>query len=228
MCRYSENNTLNPKKNVMNAKTITQIVLGLGALVLAYFILESIMIPQRFETLKGKKEAEVVNRLKDIRTAELAYRSIHGRFCSTLDSLVLFLGTGRLPTVKKTGEIPDSLTEAEALKLNLIRRDTIYSDAHSVLFPGVTDKAQHLANLKYIPFTNRSVEFSVSSGFVERGNVMVPVIEIGAHISDYLLEETDKYNQLIRNAIKRADDLGRFPGMKFGSMVDPQTEGNWE
>ncbi len=210
----------------MNAKNIARIILGIIAILLAYFLFESIMKPQRFEVLKSKKEAEVVTRLKDIRTAELAYKGVYGHFCATMDSLIIFLENGHLPTVKKTGEIPDSLTEAEALKLGLIRRDTIYDDAYTVLFPNHTDKTSHLTNLRYIPFTNRTKEFTIETGFIERSNVQVPVIEVGAFLADYMIEP--EYKQFVRNAIKRQQDMQRFPGRKFGSMDEPQTEGNWE
>lgn len=212
----------------MNWKIVSQVVLGIAAVVLAYFIFESIMIPQRFETIKSKKEAVVVTRLKDIRAAEMAYRGVYGRFCKSLDSLVMFLEDGKLPTVKKTGEIPDSLTEEEALRKGLIHRDTVYTEAYGVLFPN-HNKAEHLANFKYVPYTNRTIEFSINAGFVERGlAVWVPVIEVSTLITEYMQEEEGKYGQLIRNSIKRTEDLGRFPGVKFGSMLDPQTEGNWE
>ena len=210
----------------MKLRHILSIVLGITAIVLAYFLFESIMKPQRFETLRSRKEVEVVNRLRDIRTAQIAFRNVHGRFNSSLDSLVMFLEDGRLPTVRKTGEIPDSLTEAQALKLGIIRRDTVFTDAYSVLFPDNPDKQNHLAALKYIPFTSRTKEFTIETGFITRSNVNVPVIEVSAHLMDYMTEP--EYRQLVINAIKRAKDMNRFPGRKFGSMTDPHTEGNWE
>ncbi|MCL2682039.1 MAG: hypothetical protein FWE63_00970 [Bacteroidales bacterium] len=210
----------------MNVKNITRIILGIAALLLAYFLFESIMKPQRFETLRARKEVEVVNRLRDIRTAQLAYRNLNGRFTSTLDSLVMFLENGKLPTVRKTGEIPDSLTEAEALKRGIIQRDTVFTNAYSVLFPNHPDRQNHLANLKFIPFTGRTKEFTLETDFITRSNVQVPVIEVSALLIDYMPEP--EYRQLVINATKRAMDINRFPGRKFGSLIDPHTEGNWE
>jgi hypothetical protein len=209
----------------MKVKTITRIVLGIATVVLAYFLFESIMKPQRFETLRARKEVEVVNRLKDIRTAQLAFRSVHNRFAPTMDSLILFLEEGRLPTVRKLGEIPDSLTEAEALKLKIISRDTIFTDAYSALFPD-QDKAAHLTNLRFIPFTGRTKEFTVEAGFVPRNNIEVPVVAVSALLSDYMNEP--EFKQLVINASARARNINRFPGRMFGSMTDPITEGNWE
>ena len=217
----------------MSIKSIVRIALGIIAIGLAYFIFEGIMKPQRFETFRSRREAEVVNRLRDIRTAQIAFRNINGRFCGTLDSLILFLEHGQMPTVRKTGEIPDTLTEAQALRLGIIGRDTIFTNAHSVLFPDrVDDRAEHLATLKFIPFTRRTREFSIQAGMIERSNVFVPVVEVSAHITEYMLNEEGEvipeFRQFIRNAIKRAEDIDRFPGLRFGSMTDPHTEGNWE
>jgi hypothetical protein len=209
----------------MKTKNIFQIVLGIAAVVLAYFLFESLMKPQRFETLKVRKEVEVVNRLKDIRTAQLAFRSVHNNFAPTMDSLILFLENGKLPTVRKLGDIPDSLTETEALRLKIISRDTIFTDAYSVLFPE-HDKAAHLAGLRFIPFTGRTKEFTMEAGFVERNNIQVPVVEVSAFLGEYMNEQ--EYRQLVINAVARARGINRFPGRKFGSMTDPITEGNWE
>jgi hypothetical protein len=209
----------------MNLKNIIRIFLGVAAVVLAYFLFESIMKPQRFETLRNRKEVEVINRLKDIRTAQIAFRNIHGRFCSTLDSLIMFLEEGQLPAIRKTGEIPEEMTELEALRQGIITRDTIFMDAYSVLFPD-HDKATHLANLRFIPFTGRTKEFTLETDFIERSNIMVPVIEVSAFLLDYMTEP--EFKQLAINAVKRARDIERFPGRRFGSMTDPITEGNWE
>jgi hypothetical protein len=147
-----------------------------------------------------------------------------------LDSLILFLEVGKLPTVRRTGEIPEEMTEAEALKQGLIRRDTVYSEAYTVLFP-THEKATHLATLKYIPFTGRTKEFTIEAGTVQKNNISVSVLEVSALLREYMLtthEEERKYGQLVVNAAQRERNMNRFPGRKFGSMTDAQTEGNWE
>jgi hypothetical protein len=228
----------------MKLKIIIQVVLGIATIILAYLLFESIMKPQRFETLRSQRETLVIERLKDIRTAQIAFRNAHGRFISTLDSLVMFLEHGQLPTVRRTGEIPEEMTEAEALRLRIIRRDTVFTDAYFELFPPDTlrerhlttpeevqqfrqaQKETHLANLRFIPFTNRTKEFTIETGFLRRNNIEVPVIEVSAPLNTYMSEP--EYHQLVVNAMKRAVDMNRFPGRRFGSMTDPITEGNWE
>jgi len=209
----------------MKVKTIIQIVLGALTVVLAYFIFESIMIPQRFETLRTRKEVEVVNRLRDIRTTQLAFRNVHGHFAGTMDTLVHFLEEGRMPIVRRIGYVPDTLTEAEALRMGIITRDTIFEYAYKALFPD-RDRATHMANFRFIPFTNRTKEFTVEAGFITRHEIQIPVVEVSAFLLDYMTEP--EFQQLAVNAVKRERDIGRFPGRRFGSMTDPITEGNWE
>ena len=214
----------------MNLKNITRIVLGIAALVLAYYLFESIMQPQRFETARVRKETQIVERLRDIRTAQIAFRNVNGRFVSTMDSLIMFLEHGQLPTVRRTGEIPEEMTEREALRLGYIQRDTIFSDAFEVLFPD-RDKTVFLANLRFIPTTDRTREFTMETGFIERGGgggtgIQVPVIEVSASLFDYMTEP--EFRQLTLNYAQSERNKNRFPGRRFGSMIDPITEGNWE
>ncbi|MCL2413241.1 MAG: hypothetical protein FWC98_03785 [Bacteroidales bacterium] len=215
----------------MKTKTIVQIALGIATIVLTYFLFESIMKPQRFETLRARKEVEVVNRLRDIRTAQVAFRNVHGHFAGTMDTLVHFLEEGTVPIVRRIGYIPDTLTEAEALRMGIISRDTTFINAYEALFIDSVnfphrDRAVHMANFRWIPFTNRTKEFSVEAGFIERNNIQIPVVEVSAFLLDYMDEP--EFRQLAINAVKRARDINRFPGRRFGSMTEPITEGNWE
>ncbi|MCL2414698.1 MAG: hypothetical protein FWC94_05530 [Bacteroidales bacterium] len=209
----------------MKLRTIFQILLGIGTIILSYFIFESIMKPQRFENLRSAREAVVVERLRDIRTTQLAFRNVHGHFAETMDTLIHFLEEGKMPIVRRIGYVPDTLTEAEALRMGIITRDTIFEYAYEALFPD-RNRATHLPSLRYIPFTNRTREFTVEAGFITRHEIQIPVVEVTAPLLYYMTEP--EFQQLAINAVKRAQDIGRFPGRRFGSMTDPITEGNWE
>lgn len=126
-------------------RIIIQVLLGIISVVLAFLLFESIMAPVRFNKEKKIREEVVVQRLKDIRTVQMAHKSSFGRYIANIDSLVLFLESGQLPMVKKIGNVPDSLTEIQALKLKIISRDTVYENAYEVLFPTQENKAKHLS-----------------------------------------------------------------------------------
>ena len=58
-------------------KLIIQILLAAGALYLGYLCYQSVQNPIQFQKLKDQRYARIIQKLKDIRTAQDAYKSIH-------------------------------------------------------------------------------------------------------------------------------------------------------
>jgi hypothetical protein len=202
-------------------KRIVQIVLTLVIIFLAWMVYRSIMEPVKFKTTREERELKVVERLKDIRSAQLVYKSVNGRYTADFDTLIDFIQAGRLPIVLKIGTTPDTLTEMDALKMGIIRRDTSYVSVKDSLFKRPDFK---LEDLHIIPFS-KGEKFEMEAGMIDKGGYMVPVMECRAHYETFL-KDMDK--QLIINHIDRVKKMERFPGMKFGSMFDASTDGNWE
>ena len=71
-------------------KILLEVVLLCGILALVYAIYSSIMKPVNFNKQKEKREVVAIQRLKDIRTLQVAYKSVNGKFVSTIDSLKNF------------------------------------------------------------------------------------------------------------------------------------------
>ncbi len=206
----------------MNKKLIIQIVLIVVAIVLSYMVYDSIMKPVRFNEQVNKREEAIIEKLKDIRTIQVAYKSIYNRYTGSFDTLIDFLKNGKLPIIKKIGNVPDSLTEEQALKMKLVSRDTVYVNAFEELFKG--KKEIDLTKLKIIPHSDNK-EFSIKAAIITKSSIQVPVFEITAKYDDYLIGMDE---QLILNKKTKATDLNRFDGLKLGSLDEPSTDGNWE
>ncbi|MDP2114571.1 MAG: hypothetical protein Q8K69_10995, partial [Bacteroidota bacterium] len=78
-------------------KTVIQIVLVAVAIILAYLLYTSVERPLDFEKAKKERYNATIERLKDIRKAEIAYKDIHGKFTGSWDTLINFVKTGELP-----------------------------------------------------------------------------------------------------------------------------------
>lgn len=206
-------------------RIVLQIALGVIAVVLALVIYRGIMKPVRFNQEKDQRAAVVVQRLKDIRTVQEAYKKAYGHFINDIDSVILFLQDGELPYTRMIGTVPDSLTEEEAIKLKIVSRETFTENAYNVLFPKETDKDGHLARLAYVPYTQQTEKINLQAGFIEKNGYNVPVFEAKVPF-ELFLNGMDE--QLIRNTISQANDLNRYPGIKVGSMEEAITDGNWE
>ncbi len=206
----------------MNKKIIIQIVLIVVAIVLTYLVYDSIMKPVRFNEEVSKRELIIIDKLKDIRTMQIAYKSVYNRYTGSFDTLVDFMKNGKLPIIKKIGNVPDSLTEEQALKMKIVSRDTVYVNAYEEIFGGKKDI--DFNTLKIIP-SSENKEFGIKAAIITKSSVQVPVFEVTALFDDYLIGMD---NQLLINKKTKAKDNNKFEGLKLGSLDEPSTDGNWE
>ena len=72
-------------------KKAIQIVLFLVIVVLGYILVDSILTPLEFQNTTKLREAAVIERIKDIRTAQRAYKTVHQRFTGSFDTLINFV-----------------------------------------------------------------------------------------------------------------------------------------
>ncbi len=195
-------------------KTAFQILLPIVILILVYLIYDSIMEPVRFRQEARHRESRVIERLKDIRTAQVAHRSRYGKFTGDLDSLADFIKYDSLAIVMATGTVPDTLTESKAVELGIVQRDTAWIPAKDSLF---AKKRYPVDSLPYIPFSDGE-RFTMRAGKIERGLVELPVFEASCEIPDYMRGLEDEYRIYYT----------REEGLKVGSMIEASLDGNWE
>ena len=194
-------------------KTAIQIGLTIVILVLVYLIYDSIMEPVRFNQEVARREAAIIQRLRDVRQVQVAHRSVYQRYNSDLDSLVSFVRKDSLPLIMAIGTVPDTLTEGEAVRAGLVRRDTIWIAALDSLF---RNKRYPVDSLPYVPFS-KGKRFNLQAGMIERGLVKLPVFEAYT-MPEHYMSDLDDW----RTYYTRVD------GLKVGSMIEASIDGNWE
>jgi hypothetical protein len=203
-------------------KKIIQILLAVLIIVMAYLLVESIMKPIRFKKEQTHRYAVVIQNLKDIRKAQLAYKDVYGEFTGSLDTLTNFVKYDSLKIIYKKGEIPEDMlgkiTEKEAIAKGIIIRDTIRIPVLDSLF----GKDYPVDSLRYVPFSGGK-EFKMAEGEVVTGSKLkVKVFEAKAP-SKWILKGLDR--QMIINF----NDGWDYPGLKVGSLEEANNAaGNWE
>jgi hypothetical protein len=203
-------------------KTVIQILLGVIIVYLAYLAYDSIAKPIAFKKEQTKRYAETVQRLKDIRTAELAYKDVNKNFTGSFDTLIGFVKNGKFPVVRRIGEIPEDLlgkvSEKEAIAKGMIIRDTtlipVIDSLYADNFP--------IDSLRFIPYSG-GVQFRLGIGVVATGSGLnVKVFEAKAP-SKYILKGMDQQEVINLN------DGAAYPGLKVGSLTEANNAaGNWE
>ncbi len=209
-------------------KTVLQILLFIVAVVLAYFIYQSIQRPLDFEKAKDARYEATIERLKDIRKAELAYKDVYGRFTGSWDTLLNFVINDSVVNVRKVGELTDSMIEAglserRAIRMGLLIRDTVRESVLGSVFP----KSYDANSLKYVPVPGEPSEFHLGATIIVTGSgIGVPVFEAKAH-NNIILRGLDQ--QLIINLNDQRRTNEKYPGLRVGSLTETvNNAGNWE
>lgn len=110
------------------------LVFAAASVFLVYRNYRSIAEVQEFNEAKSANDSKVIQGLKDLRTAQLGFRQAYGSFTGDLNTLGEFVKGGSIVMIRAVGQVPDTLTEAKALELGIIERDTINAPALDSLF----------------------------------------------------------------------------------------------
>lgn len=199
-------------------KILIFVVLPIIIVVLGYLIYTSIQEPVIFEKNKKFREALAIERLKDIRTLQVAYKTKFGKFTSSLDTLIDFYKNGQLTLIKQIGSMDDSVAVAQ----KRVFRDSIKIAVKDTLLnrPGFV-----IDSIAYIPYSGGK-KFEMKAIIGKVSGVDVPLFEASAPY-DLLLKGLDR--QLIINLKSDRESSTRYPGLKVGSIESPNNNaGNWE
>lgn len=196
--------------------TIAVFVFFAIAALTGFFVYRSIQEPLEFAADKKERHEAIKNNLMAIKDLQLSYKSVKGNYSKNFDDLLGFVENDSFPVVKAIGNVPDSLTEAQALEQGLISRDTVKvsikdSMAHKLSRDyNITD----FGNLAMVPFT-KGEKFRMDAGEIERGKVKVPVFEVSVK-NEVIFPDWDEH------FYQDEEDL------QIGSMAEPITTGNWQ
>lgn len=208
-------------------KVTFKILLVAAAILLAYMCYRSIMGPIEFNRERDAREEAIKARLIDIRKAQIEYKNRHKVHAANFDELVKFLNEEKLPFIIKEGVLTDEqlekgMTEAEAVKKGLIKRDTFWVVAKDTLFGKgfIVDSLRYVPNIPNAQFAMDTASITSSSGYT------IKVFEAGVPYDTYL-GDLDK--QQVANLKDMAQKLDRYPGMRVGSLTEVNNyAGNWE
>ncbi len=197
-------------------KLVIQIVLAIASLFVAYMIYDSIQSEIEFRKETERRKEVVVERLKQIREAEVMYKSRKGEYAKTFDQLINFLRNDSIEVVFSVGDLPDSLIgqEAKAIEMGIITRDTTLIPVRDTLFSGQFE--QVVDSLPYIPFSGGK-KFNIDAGEIESGKVKVKVFEVSASLGN-IYRGLDLSNK----------NIDTSEVIKVGSMEEATLNGNWE
>lgn len=152
-------------------------------------------------------EASVINKLKLIRDAEIAYRSVNGKYTSDWDQLISFVDTGRffITERKETIITLDYGADSVYIEIDTLGTTPVYDSLMgNNKYPNLK-----LERISYLPH-NATKQFELFADKITKGGISVDVFEA---------KDTDPVNP---KRIKAENPL------RVGSRTEVTTAGNWE
>ena len=233
--------------NSVLKKVLTYLILPLIIVGLTVAIVRSVMEPVDFNKHKAYRESVAIQRLKDIRDLQVAYKNVNGRYASILDSLKLFYNEGKMKITMQVGSKDDSLAMAHTDQIKKKFRGLKPAQLNEKLYELYLAGEQNLVfevksqipvkdtlfndrpnfvvdSLAFIPFSGDSI--IMESTIKKVSGVNVPLFEASMPYKS-LLKGLD--NQLRINLDAEQEDKGRYKGLQVGSVTAPNNNaGNWE
>lgn len=233
-------------------KTVLNILLAVASIALVVMCYQSLMIPIEFNDEVAKRDAVIIQRMKDIRTLQEEYQNKYGIYTDSWDQLENFVKNDKIAIVNKVGSLTDEqlqggLTEDKAWKylcdpkkyskeiaqFNLSKatfsRDSIYV---SVLEKdSITCTPEEL---RFIPKFSEdcrdaacadTIELNIGTLLSASGYTM-PLFEAKVPYKAYL---NDLNEQELSNKVVDRELMDKFPGIQVGDATQANNNaGNWE
>ncbi|MBQ2489019.1 MAG: hypothetical protein II525_04325 [Bacteroidales bacterium] len=217
---------------------LIQAGLILVILVLIVAIYRSLSRPEKFNEVYEARKAEVIQKLSDIRTLQTFYKNEKGSYAGSFDQLKDFWENGKMRVVVKEGNVPDSMTEAQAIKLKLVRRDTVVLNAKEEMVKTLPNLDINTFDL--VPYSGKE-QFLIAADTLRTGNVPVQVYEVKALRSQYMknLDNDPRVRKAFLGKLLYGNMQKQFLGPDYnykdnvidlilGSLTEASTNGNWQ
>ena len=207
-------------------RPVVMLVLWAIIIFLGYQTFMSIYNPILFNQVKEKRYAKVIEKLIDIRDAQLAHRQVTGKFSGNFNGLVKFIDTAQYTiTQRKDSSILDVvLTKQFGVDMfkEIVIIDTLgFVPVKDSLFK----KSDRYKTMMNVPGGEEGAKFKMKAGVLEQNDVKIPVFEASVKKSVILFDQDkdllNQENQVVSVEAVNGDVI------KVGSMDEVNTNGNW-
>ena len=208
----------------MNKKRGLELFLWVLSIFFASQIYSSINGPIKFNQVKNERYTKVIDRLKDIRTAQIAHKDVNGFYANNFDSLVSFIDNGIFTLIEKRDS--SYLEYNRTYRIDMLKEveivDTLgFVSVKDSLF-GNNESYKMMAK---VPINGTDSEFSIKSDIIDKNGYQVPVFEVKVK-KDIVLFDQNKDLLDQENKVISVDGVNG-PEIILGSMTDVSTSGNW-
>lgn len=205
-------------------KTVLQIVLWIVCIALGYLIYRSVTGPIEFAKVKQERYAEVIDKLKDIRNAQEAYKTVNNEYAKNFESLVTFVDTGEyvITTQRDSSYMEfDPVYQIDMLQEVKIIDTLGYVSVKDSLF-GNSDRYKDMMK---VPYAQNNETFTLKADFIEQSGYRAPVFE--AKVDKEVVLHDQPADLVSREKAQVSVEEVNGAEIKVGSLSKVSTSGNW-
>ena len=209
----------------MNKKRGLELFLWILSVFFASQIYSSINGPIKFNKIKNERYAVVIDRLKDIRNAQIAHKDVKGYYANNFDDLVSFIDNGLFTLIEEKDS--SYLAYDRVYRIDMLREVRIVRELGKVSVKDSLFKDnESYKQMAFIPIKGKEDEkFSISADIIDKNGYEAHVFEVKVK-KDVILYDQNKDLLKQENKVISVDGVNGSE-IVLGSMTEVSTSGNW-
>ncbi|OIP48988.1 MAG: hypothetical protein COZ75_03080 [Flavobacteriaceae bacterium CG_4_8_14_3_um_filter_34_10] len=209
-------------------KLLIQLALWIIIAVLGYLLFQSVYEPTKFNEIKDQRYAMVIEKLKDIRTAELAHLEITGKFNGSFDSLSRFVDTAHFAITQRRDTSFADVAKNKAFGIKegyYIEKVLIDTLGFVSVKDSLFKNSERYKNLDKLVIADKEATIELQAGFVTKNDRKIAVFEAKIN-KDNVLHDLSRDLVIQEKQTVSVDGINGTH-ISVGSMTDVNTNGNW-
>jgi type II secretory pathway pseudopilin PulG len=205
-------------------KKVLTAVLWIVSILLGYLIYQSIMAPIEFNKTREERFTAVIERLKEIKVAQEAYKTVNGKYAGDFEGLVQFIDTAEFTITQQR--------DSSFLRYNRVYRidmqvDTVVIDTlgRVSIKDSLFKNSMSYKELMNVPYGQNGETFELKAEIITKGNFQVPVFMASVK-KDVVLYDQPEDLRLKENTHNSIEEVNGNQ-IVVGSLTEVSTSGNW-
>jgi type II secretory pathway pseudopilin PulG len=212
------------RSNYLTMKKVLTAVLWIVSILLGYLIYQSIMAPIEFNKTREERFTAVIERLKEIKVAQEAYKTVNGKYAGDFEGLVQFIDTAEFTITQQR--------DSSFMRYNRVYRidmqvDTVVIDTlgRVSIKDSLFKNSMSYKELMNVPYGQNGETFELKAEIITKGNFQVPVFMASVK-KDVVLYDQPEDLKLKENTHNSIEEVNGNQ-IVVGSLTEVSTSGNW-
>ena len=208
-------------------KFVIQIVLWVIILALGYLIFNAGYGEVKFNDLKVGRYQKAIDKLKDVRDSQMAYKQITGKFANNFDDLIRFVDTAEYTITQRRDTTILDKERTKAFGVDMFSEEILVDTLGTKLVKdslfGGTDRYKTMMDVSVEG--GKTAKIDMEAGTITKNDIRIPVFEAKIAKEQLLADQPSDFVNKEKQVVSVDGVNGAY--ISVGSMTEVKTIGNW-